>query len=246
MALNNKACGPRLRGLRYHIRENQWVYNRIRDLRFLDFEETIGFYIEFQERYGIDNELRACDPETEYERRKRLKAQALLACNDRYYLLTGLLLRQDMLHPWLFSRCREVEAEPDGCIDLWARGHGKTSIITVAGTIQQVVCDPEITIAIFSATKPLAQEILGQIKNEFETSEHVKEVFSDVLYANPRIKGEDGRPAKWSLQRGITVKRKGKPKEATIEAHGLIDGQPTGRHFDRHHYDDIVTQDYLQ
>ena len=246
MALNNKACGPRLRGLRYHIRENQWVYNRIRDLRFLDFEETIGFYIEFQERYGIDNELRACDPETEYERRKRLKAQALLACNDRYYLLTGLLLRQDMLHPWLFSRCREVEAEPDGYIDLWARGHGKTSIITVAGTIQQVVCDPEITIAIFSATKPLAQEILGQIKNEFETNEHLKEVFSDVLYGNPRMKGEDGRPAKWSLQRGITVKRKGKPKEATIEAHGLIDGQPTGRHFDRHHYDDIVTQDYLQ
>ena len=97
-------------------------------------------------------------------------------------------------------------------------------------TIQQVVCDPEITIAIFSATKPLAQEILGQIKNEFETNEHLKEVFSDVLYGNPRMKGEDGRPAKWSLQRGITVKRKGKPKEATIEAHGLIDGQPTGRH----------------
>src|SRR6202030_1122314 len=79
MAFNNKACGPRLRGLRYHIRENQWVYDRIRDLRFLDFEETIDFYIEFQERYGIGNELRACDPETEYERRKRLKAQALLA-----------------------------------------------------------------------------------------------------------------------------------------------------------------------
>src|SRR6202045_5030896 len=110
-------------------------------------------------------EVSGLSPETEYERRRRLKAQALLACNDRYYLLTGLLLRQDMLHPWLFSRCREVEAEPDGFIDLWARGHGKTSIITVAGTIQQVVCDPEITIAIFSATKPLAQEILGQIKN---------------------------------------------------------------------------------
>src|SRR6266702_4481248 len=48
-----------------------------------------------------------------------------------------------------------------------------------------------------------------------------------------------------SLERGITVKRKGNPKEATIEAHGLIDGQPTSRHFRLHIYDDVVTQDYL-
>ena len=175
-----------------------------------------------------------------------LRAQALLGCNDRFYLVTGLLSRVDMLHPWLFARCREVEAEPYGCLDLWARAHGKTTLITIAGTIQDVLCDPETTIAIFSVTKPLAQEILSAIKSEFETNEHLKEVYPDVLYANPRMKGDDGRPAKWSLQRGLTVKRKGKPKEATIEAHGLIDGQPTGRHFSVHTYDDIVTQDYLE
>ena len=45
--------------------------------------------------------------------------------------------------------------------------------------------------------------------------------------------------------RGITVKRKSNPKEATIEAHGLIDGQPTSRHFRLHIYDEVVTQDYL-
>jgi hypothetical protein len=66
-----------------------------------------------------------------------------------------------------------------------------------------------------------------------------------VLYRNPRTLGPDGRPAKWSLERGLTVKRKGNPKEATIEAHGLIDGQPTSRHFQLHIYDDVVTQDYL-
>ena len=38
----------------------------------------------------------------------------------------------------------------------------------------------------------------------------LKEVYPDVLYANPRMKGDDGRPAKWSLQRGLTVKRKGR------------------------------------
>jgi hypothetical protein len=129
---------------------------------------------------------------------------------------------------------------------LWARAHGKTSIISVGGTIQEILCDPEITIAIFSATKLLAEAILGQIKNEFETNDALKAIFKDVLYENPRGEGPDGRPAKWSLERGITVKRRGKPKEATIQAHGLIDGQPTGRHFDLHVYDDIVTQDYLE
>jgi len=77
------------------------------------------------------------------------------------------------------------------------------------------------------------------------TNEVLKWVYPDVLYRNPRTLGPDGRPAKWSLERGITVKRKGNPKEATIEAHGLIDGQPTSRHFQLHIYDDVVTQDYL-
>src|SRR5262249_44853418 len=93
----------------------------------------------------------------------------------------------------------------------WARGQGKRTIITTAGTIQEIFCNPEITIAIFSATKALAQEILAQIKREFETNECLKEIFKDVLFENPCGRGPDGRPAKWSLQRGITVKRKGKP-----------------------------------
>jgi hypothetical protein len=83
------------------------------------------------------------------------------------------------------------------------------------------------------------------IKTEWEGNDYLKYVYDDVLYQNPRSKGADGRPSKWSLARGLTVKRKSNPKEATIEAHGLLDGQPTGRHFHRHVYDDIVTQDYL-
>ena len=120
-----------------------------------------------------------------------------------------------------------------------------SSIITLAGAIQEILCDPEITIGLFSVIKPTAMEFLGQIKNEFESNELLKYLYHKVLYDNPRTKGEDGRPTKWSLVRGITVKRNGRPKEATIEAHGLIDGQPTGRHFKLHIYDDIVTQDYL-
>ena len=219
----------KLRGQRYRNPSNEWLAKFIQEKLFtFDYEETAAWYAET---------ARKLSPST--------GDLALLGCNDRYFLLTVLLGRQDAVHPWLFDRCREVERDPDGYIDLWARFHYKSTIITFAGAIGEVLCNPEITIAIFSVVKPIAQAFLAQIKGEFETNELLKWVYPDVLYRNPRTLGPDGRPAKWSLARGLTVKRKGNPKEATIEAHGLIDGQPTSRHFQLHIYDDVVTQDYL-
>src|SRR5580704_9387369 len=58
----------------------------------------------------------------------------------------------------------------------------KSTIITFAGAIREVLCNPEITIAIFSVVKPIAQAFLAQIKGEFETNELLKGVYPDVLY----------------------------------------------------------------
>jgi phage terminase large subunit-like protein len=56
-----------------------------------------------------------------------------------------------------------------------------------------------------------------------------------VLYEN----AERDAP-RWSVQNGLTVKRKSNPKEATVEGWGLVDGQPTGKHFNVLIYDDVV------
>lgn len=161
---------------------------------------------------------------------------AALGRADRFYLLTVLLHRPDADDPWLYARCREVEANPDGHIDLWAREHYKSTIITFAGVIQEVLRDPEITVCIFSHTRPVANKFLNHIKIEFEYNVDLQQAYPDVLYAAPHNEAK-----LWSLEKGITVKRRSNPKEATIEASGLVDSMPTGSHFQLRVYDDVVT-----
>lgn len=161
-----------------------------------------------------------------------------LCLNDRYYLLVRACRRDDALHPWLLARCREVERNPDGYLDLWAREHYKSTIITFAGSIQEILKDPEITIAIFSHTRPIARKFWTQIKQEFESNIVLKTIFPDVLYQDPQKEAP-----RWSEEKGIVVKRKQNIRESTLESWGLVDGQPTGAHFKLMIYDDVMTQE---
>jgi phage terminase large subunit-like protein len=168
-----------------------------------------------------------------------------MARNDLYWLLTEMLGRKDAANPWVEARCREVEANPDGFLDLWAREHYKSTIITFGKTIQDILrshgegaTEPEITVGLFSHTRPIAKAFLRQIKREFETNERLKRTFPDILFADPK-----NQSPKWSEDEGIVVKRDGNPKEATVEAWGLVDGQPTSKHFDLIVYDDVVTRE---
>jgi replicative DNA helicase len=44
---------------------------------------------------------------------------------DLYYLLRYVLGRADIEHQWMLRRIREIQNDPDGRLDLWARDHRK-------------------------------------------------------------------------------------------------------------------------
>ena len=162
---------------------------------------------------------------------------------DLYFLMRFVLIgvrylfvnRTELEEKWFYDRCNEVQANPNGYIDLWAREHGKSSIITFAKTIQDIINDPEITFGFFSHTRPIAKGFLRQVKREMEENEVLKGMCPDIFYQNPSKESP-----KWSEDDGIIVKRTGNPNAATVEAWGLVDSQPTSKHFKVRVYDDVV------
>lgn len=209
-----------LRAVRYQRPGAEGLVQHITEaLPTFDLEQTLEFYQKFCSTAVDDKDV------------------ALLACNDRFFLLLIMCGRVDVMHPWIFARCREVEADPDNRLDLWSRGHYKSTIITFAGVIQDILIDPEITTGIFSYSRQTALKFLSQIMSELERNEKLKRYFPDVLWTKP-----ENEAPKWSKGEGIIVKRFGNPKESTVEAHGLVEGQPTGVHFKKLVFDDMIEQ----
>lgn len=163
-------------------------------------------------------------------------AQVRLLClRDRFFLLVYVLGVDVADHPWVFARCREVENDPDEHLDLWSRGHFKSTIITYAGVVQEILRNPEIKICIFSYKAESAKLFVRQVLNAFTSNTTLLRCFPDVLY--PERKGIG--PLQWS-QDGMVVKRRSSSKDPTLCGSGLIEGMRTGGHFELLVYDDVV------
>lgn len=167
-----------------------------------------------------------------------------LLLSDLWFMMTFGLNRSDMVQrpeidpQFLYERCWDIQEEPDGYLDLWARDHYKSTIITFGKTIQDILTDQEDTFGIFSVTVDLAQDFVKMIKQEFEENNELKRLFPNILYSDPKKQS----PA-WGLKAGLRVKRQSNRREETVEAHGLMGGSlPAGKHFGKLIYDDVVTE----
>ncbi len=159
--------------------------------------------------------------------------------SDLWFLLYFGMGYKTAHHPFVVGACREIETGPqDYTLDIFAREHFKSSIITKAETIQFLLKNPEKSTGIFSYVKPLAKKFLFEIKETFNTNRFLKTCFPDVIWENC----EKEAPL-WALDEGIILKRKTNMAEPSVSAWGLTEGMPVGMHFDRRVYDDISTED---
>ena len=159
----------------------------------------------------------------------------------------------EVYHPWIFNRCKEVESEPDFRIDIWAREHFKSTIITLLKSVQDILNNPEIAICIFSYNSTIAKKFVKQIRNALETNE-LRELFPDIIPDNTSLGkytylDENGkkqtRKFSWSDDNFSVIRKTGR-KEPTVSGYGLVNSQPTGMHFDLLVYDDVVTPDSVR
>ena len=167
--------------------------------------------------------------------------------SDLFFIVYFVMGIKAANHPFVVESCREVEKGPKTLtLDVWAREHFKSTIITIAETLQYHLNikeeGQEKCTAIFAYVRPVAKAFLRAIKGLCENSEFLKECFPDVLWKKPETEAP-----KWSEDDGLIFRRRSSArKESTIEAWGLIEGMPTSRHFNRRIYDDIETQDLAE
>jgi len=110
------------------------------------------------------------------------------------------------------------------------RGHGKSTICTVAYPLWRLLRDPELRILIVSNTQAQAQSFLREIKSHLESNFRVREKFGDMA----------GKP--WSEDQVNLCLRRRAAKETNLTAMGVF-GPIISRHYDIIILDDVVDEE---
>ena len=163
-----------------------------------------------------------------------------LILKDLFFILLFVQGIEKANHPFVVKQCHMVQDGPQSdTLDVWSRFHFKSAVITVAETLQYHLRNPEECTGILAYARPAAKKFLRGIKTLCEQSITLQKCFPDVLWSNPLQEAPT-----WGEDNGLVFRRKSASRgESTIEAWGLTEGMPTGRHFERLVFDDIETED---
>ena len=123
---------------------------------------------------------------------------------------------------------------------LWARGHFKTSIITISHGIFLIINNPDIRILLVSNTLEVSKKIFSEIRNHFIQNEDFRYFFHEFC----PVPNKDGK-VEWGTTEAFTIPNRNKPYPSPSIMCAGIGTNLTGLHFDYMKIDDIVTRDSI-
>ena len=168
-----------------------------------------------------------------------MKALRWLGEQNLFFFAVYILHMTYLDNDWGYALCHEVERKKYGNMWILSREHFKSTIITIASTIREILMDPEVTILIYSYKQDIAQKnFYAPIKREFDENALLHALYPEVLW------GEETPQDVWQANQ-LNVKRKRRSKEFTLIAASLF-SQLTGYHADRIIYDDCSTLEGVQ
>jgi len=141
-------------------------------------------------------------------------------------------LLDSKFHRWM---CRELDREDDVLV-IVARGSLKSAWIKLK-IVQEILRDPMVRVGFYSITQKFVESQLRTIKRWLQTPLLMR-LFPDVI----------GNPDEWApntLNQLSMVRPKDGPQESQVEVFG-VGNTVTGRHFDRHVFDDLVDKDTVR
>jgi predicted phage terminase large subunit-like protein len=159
---------------------------------------------------------------------------------DLFYLAVEYLEYKDLnknLHKPVCDEIKKIKKLKQ-MVFLLSRGHLKSSLLTIAWVIQQILCNQNVRIIITNATASNAVTFLGIIKQHLINS-RLQKLFPDILWEVP----EKESPS-WTTEQ-IIVKRTKIVTGPTILAVG-IETSLAGKHADIILFDDIMDENNSQ
>jgi len=181
-----------------------------------------------------------------------------LFLSDLFFILYFVCGNTVANHPFVVQRCRDVESGPkDMTLDVWAREHFKSSIITEAETLQYhanpTAWHPKIkdgSTCFLSATAKLAKKILANMmeimKNEAQFLNFMFPHVPEKGYWGPFWENPEAQAPMWNVDRGVKLRRQSGGHTPSMFAAGLEEGMPTGDHYGRLIFDDITNPEVAE
>lgn len=114
------------------------------------------------------------------------------------------------------------------------RGWGKTSLVTIAGNLQEICRNPEVALGIANERQDNANAFLAGLKGIIQTNTLFQSLFPEVI---PSFKDTE-----WRADRIITKRERPNPVNPTVLATGA-GATVTGVHMNKWTVDDIISKE---